>query len=81
MTRGEEVLSKLDISTLMSKATTVAETIDATAGGTADLTTAILDRQQADRFIELVVDTSVLLKQIRVKRVNHPSGCPMFAFA
>ena len=51
MTRGDQVLGKLDISTLMSKATTVAETIDATAGGTADLTTAILDRQQADRLV------------------------------
>ena len=73
MTRGDEVLGKLDIATLMSK-TTVAETIDATAGGSADLTTAILDRQQADRFIDLVVDTSVLLKQIRVRRIDHPSG-------
>lgn len=48
MNRGEEVLGKLDISRLMSKAS-VAETVDATAGGSADLTTAILDRQQADR--------------------------------
>lgn len=49
MTRGEEVLGKLDISALMAK-TTVAETIDATAGGSADLTTAILDRQQSERL-------------------------------
>lgn len=73
MTRGDEVLGKLDISALMAK-TTVAETIDATAGGAADLTTAILDRQQSERFIDLVVDTSVLLKQVRIRRIDHPSG-------
>ena len=38
------------------------------------LPASILNRQQADRFIDLVVDTSVLLKNIRVVRVDHPKG-------
>lgn len=38
------------------------------------LPNSVLNRQQADRFIDLVVDYSVLLKQIRVVRINHQKG-------
>jgi HK97 family phage major capsid protein len=38
------------------------------------LPNSVLNRQQADRFIDLVVDYSVLLKRIRVQRVNHQKG-------
>lgn len=54
----------LDPSVLLSKAA-----IDESA-----LPNSVLDRQQADRFIDLVVDTSVLLKQIRRVRVDYAKG-------
>lgn len=38
------------------------------------LPASVLPRQAADRFIDLVVDTSVLLKNVRVVKVNHPKG-------
>jgi hypothetical protein len=34
----------------------------------------VLNRQQSDKFIDLVVDQSVLLKEIRQVRVNGPKG-------
>ena len=34
----------------------------------------ILNRQQADAWIDLTIDQSVLLKNIRVERINFPSG-------
>lgn len=40
----------------------------------ANLPNSILNRQQANRFIDLVIDYSVLLKRIRVVRVDHPKG-------
>ena len=38
------------------------------------LPNSVLNRQQSDRFIDLVIDYSVLLKRIRVQKVNHPKG-------
>lgn len=38
------------------------------------LPASVLNRQQADRFIDLVVDTSVLLNAMRVVRVDAPKG-------
>ena len=55
---------KLDALALMEKAA-----IDGTA-----LPQSLLNVQQANRFIDLVVDQSVLLKQVRTVRIDHPSG-------
>jgi len=68
MGAGNEVLGKLSIEGLLSKAA-LADTID-----TSEVANSILSRQQADRFIDLVVDTSKLLKNIRVARIDFPSG-------
>lgn len=68
MSKGDEILGKMGIEALLSKAAT-SQTID-----TADIPNSILTRQQADRFIDLVVDTSKLLRQVRVARIDHPSG-------
>ena len=38
------------------------------------LPNSILSRDQADRFIDMVVDYSILLKRVRVVRVNNKSG-------
>ena len=38
------------------------------------LPASVLPRQAADRFIDLVVDTSVLLKAVRVVKVDFPKG-------
>jgi len=38
------------------------------------LPNSILNRQQSDRFIDLMVNISVLLPKVRVVRVNHPKG-------
>lgn len=38
------------------------------------LPNSVLSREQADRFIDMVVDYSVLLKRVRVERVNNKSG-------
>lgn len=67
MTAGEEVLGKLGIAHLLSKAAT-SETIDT------NVANSLLSRQQADKFIDLVVDTSVLLKNVRVVRTDINSG-------
>jgi len=56
--------NKLDALQLMEKAA-----IDGTA-----LPQSILNLQQANRFIDLVIDQSVLLKNIRTVRIDHPSG-------
>jgi len=55
---------KLPLTQLFSK-TAIDET---------SLPNSVLNRQQADRFIDLMVDTSVLLKRVRVRRVNHNKG-------
>lgn len=68
MTLGEEVLGKLSIDHLLKKAAST-DVIQ-----TSEVANSILSRQQADRFIDLVVDTSSLLKAIRVARIDHPSG-------
>lgn len=47
-----------------------ASTIDSTT-----LPASVMNRQQANKFVDLVVDESVLLKSgVRVVRVNHPKG-------
>jgi HK97 family phage major capsid protein len=56
--------NKLSVEQLMSKAV-----VDESS-----LPSSILNRQQADRFIDLVIDFSVLLKAIRNVRVDHPKG-------
>lgn len=38
------------------------------------LPNSVLTRQQSDKFIDLVIDYSRLLKNIRVQRVNHQKG-------
>lgn len=38
------------------------------------LPNSLLNRQQADRFIDLLVDTSVLLKVMRREKKDHPKG-------
>lgn len=38
------------------------------------LPNSVLNRQQADTFMDLVVDYSTLMKMVTVKRVNHSSG-------
>ena len=44
-------------------------TIDETA-----LPNSVLNRQQADRFIDLVINESTLVKRIRIQRVGNPKG-------
>jgi hypothetical protein len=68
MSVGDEVLGKLSIERLLNKAAT-SEVID-----TAQISNSILTRQQADRFIDLMVDVSQLLKQVRLAKIDHPSG-------
>jgi len=58
------LFGKLDPMVLLQKAA-----IDENA-----LPNSILNRQQADRFIDLVIDFSVLLKAVRTVRIDHPSG-------
>jgi len=41
---------------------------------TPTLPNSVLNRQQANRFIDLVIDYSVLLKKARTSRVNHAKG-------
>lgn len=41
---------------------------------TTSLPNSVLNRQQADRFIDLVIDYSVFLKRIRTRRVDHSKG-------
>jgi len=55
---------KLPLEEMVSKSA-----IDATS-----LPNSILNRQQVLRFIDLVIDYSVLLKRIRVEKVNAPKG-------
>lgn len=53
------------------------EALLAKATGTIDesnLPESVLNVQQADRFIDLVIDSSILLKNLRTIRVNHNSG-------
>ena len=45
-----------------------------TAIDNASLPNSILSREQSDRFIDMVVDTSTLLKRVRVERVSNKSG-------
>lgn len=39
-----------------------------------NLPNSVLNRKQADRFIDLVIDHSVLLKNIRTRKVDHAKG-------
>lgn len=39
-----------------------------------NLPNSVMNRQQTDRFIDLVIDQSIMLKQIRTERVDHPKG-------
>ena len=55
---------KLPLRELMSK----------TAIDESSLPNSVLNRQQANRFIDLLVDSSVLLKHARVVRTNHNKG-------
>ncbi|AGK61496.1 phage major capsid protein, HK97 family [Archaeoglobus sulfaticallidus PM70-1] len=41
---------------------------------TTDLGTGVMNRQQANRFIQMVQEQAVLLKKCRVLPVNHPKG-------
>lgn len=45
-----------------------------TAIDSSSLPNSVMNRQQANRFIDLVVDESVLLKRIRTVRVDHNKG-------
>lgn len=65
--QGEMVLGKLSIEHLMAKAATTAEIND-------NIANSQLNRQQADKFIDLVVDTSVLMKNIRTVKVDFQKG-------
>ena len=38
------------------------------------LPNSVLNRQQSNRFIDLVIDESVLLKRVRNVRIDHPKG-------
>lgn len=55
---------KLPLQQLMSKSA-----VDSTS-----LPNSVLNRKQADRFIDLVVDESVLMKEVRVVRIDHQKG-------
>jgi hypothetical protein len=61
---GMDVAVKLPLEELISKSA-----IDDTS-----LPNSVLNRKQSDAFIDLVVNTSKLLKMIRVKKVDHPKG-------
>jgi len=50
------------------------EMISKSAIDESSLPNSVLNRQQADRFIDLMVDYSTLLKKVRVVRVNHNKG-------
>ena len=50
------------------------QVVEKLAIDSSSLPNSIMNRQQADRFIDLVVDTSVLLKKVRVAKVNFPKG-------
>ena len=41
---------------------------------TTDLGTGVMNRQQANRFIQMVQEQAILLKKCRVMPVNHPKG-------
>ena len=45
-----------------------------TAIDTPALPNSVLNRAQSDRFIDMMVDYSTLLKRIRIARVNRPKG-------
>lgn len=64
----DNALGKLSIDHLLKKAA-LSDVID-----TSEVSNSILSRQQADAFIDLVVDESQLLKDIRIARIDHPSG-------
>jgi len=55
---------KLDVNKLMTKSE-----IDE-----ANLPNSVLNTQQANRFIDLVIDTSTLIKKVRTRRINHQKG-------
>jgi hypothetical protein len=63
-TEGLEAEIKLPLKTMLTKAA-----IDSTT-----LPNSVLNRQQSNRFIDLVVDTSVLLKNVRTVKVDAPKG-------
>lgn len=50
------------------------ELIEKSAVDSTSLPNSVLNRQQSDRFIDLVIDASVLLKRVRVEKVNHNKG-------
>jgi len=50
------------------------ELVQKSAIDNTSLPNSIMSRQQSDRFIDLVIDHSVLMKSVRVRRVNHPKG-------
>lgn len=50
------------------------EMVEKSAIDSNSLPNSVLNREQANRFIDLVVDESVLLKQVRVVRVNRNKG-------
>jgi hypothetical protein len=52
----------------------VSEDVAKSAIDSNTLPNSVLNRQQADRFIDLLVDTSVLLKNIRSERKDHSKG-------
>ena len=39
------------------------------------LPNSVLNRQQSDRFVDLLVDTSILTKMVRRERKDHDKGC------
>lgn len=55
---------KLPLKQIMSKSA-----VDQTS-----LPNSVLNRTQADRFIDLVVDETVLMKEVRVVRIDHQKG-------
>lgn len=59
-----EIDIKLPLKQIMQKSA-----IDSTS-----LPNSILTRQQANRFIDLVVDETVLMKEVRVVRIDHQKG-------
>lgn len=59
-----DVQVKLPLKQLMQKSA-----VDSTS-----LPNSVLSRQQADRFIDLVVDETVLMKEVRVVRIDHQKG-------
>ena len=52
----------------------IEEMVSKSAIDSSSLPNSVLNRQQADRFIDLMIDYSVLLKRVRVVRVNHNKG-------